>query len=162
MTFYLLFAHCFLPHQLVYQWVCLCLYEPQHHSVQSLEDFPLHHHIPRPSRVLHCQPMDLPKFLFYTIPKVRLCADNQRSSLFNFCLHRVLWCSKWCIYLYIHILEEILMHKKHTLWLFNLLILILDTSETTSVFLPWPWSRLAGDEGEPLWYPWGSAKCPVW
>lgn len=68
----------------------LCLYEPQHHSVQSLEDFPLHHHIPRPSRVLHCQPMDLPKFLFYTIPKVRLCADNQRSSLFNFCLHRVL------------------------------------------------------------------------
>lgn len=66
------------------------------------------------------------------------------------------------IYLYMHILEEILMHKKHTLWLFNLLILILDTSETTSVFLPWPWSRLAGDEGEPLWYPWGSAKCPVW
>lgn len=43
-----------------------------HHSVQSLEDFPLHHHIPRPSRVLHCQPMDLPKFLFYTIPKIQV------------------------------------------------------------------------------------------
>lgn len=43
-----------------------------HHSVQSLEDFPLHHHIPRPSRVLQCQPMDLPKFLFYTIPKIQV------------------------------------------------------------------------------------------
>lgn len=81
------------------EFVCV-FNEPQHHSVQSLEDFPLHHHIPRPSRVLQCQPMDLPKFLFYTIPKVSLCADNQTSSLFKFCHHRVLWCTKWYILIY--------------------------------------------------------------
>lgn len=37
-------------------------------KVPILPEFP---HIPRPSRILECQPTDLPPFLYYTSPRVQ-------------------------------------------------------------------------------------------
>ncbi|KAK3093780.1 hypothetical protein FSP39_020132, partial [Pinctada imbricata] len=52
---------------------------------QDLSDFPVHKHIKRPSRTFTCQPTVMPKFMYYSIPKIQVppqrhyCSDRSAA-----------------------------------------------------------------------------------
>ena len=53
-------------------------------TIQDLTEFPAHKHIERKSRVFTCQATEMPKFLYYTIPKVSRHGENiTRSEVSN-------------------------------------------------------------------------------